>query len=304
MSGRLNLRWKAQVELSVAHASFVVATGANCTDRKIEQTLISPVTDINNRLLSASLDIGAFWKRYLLEILRESSMQQACTEALECSGCGEMQIEATSKAICSRLSDARLGFLTRFPKLSEQLPLRLKPLRDRWETVGQGLLLDIARQIWREPPNQWWPATTSAMMIQPMRGGDGGFDLESQSLWMEAVLTDVEPEVPEVLRMAWLITRMAIHSHIQTKSADPSLAKPWSLVSVPLVLSAGKSLELVRGDELPIRRAMELWQFGDTETAQTLAVWWPQFLDSDQPLPAALKILQHRLESSNSHTAE
>ncbi len=298
MAKRTSVRWVAQVELSAAHAAFVVATGAPCTDTKTEQRLIAPVTEINNRLLSASLDIGVFWEQYLLEVLREAEMQQACSVALMWSGCNEMQLDQTAKAISSRLSDARLGFLQRFPKLSEQLDLRARPLRERWETYGQGLLHEVGRLIWNEPPSDWWPATATALMVQPMRGGDGGYDIERNKLWMEAVLTDVDPTVPEVLRMAWLITRMAIESYIREKSTDQSLATPWSLVSVPLVLTSGEELELIRGRELPIRRAMELWQFGDASTADTLADWWQQFRRGSQPLPAALKVLDQRLEAS------
>jgi hypothetical protein len=294
----MNVRWAAQVELSAAHAAFIVATGARCTDSKTEQRLMAGVTDINNRLLSASLDISVFWEQYLLEIFRDTEMQQACTVALMWSGCNEMQVDQTAKAITSRLSDARLGFLQRFPKLSEQLDLRSKPLRERWDTFGQGMLREVGRLIWGEPPSDWWPASVSAMMVQPMRGGDGGYDVDRNKIWMEAILTDVDPEVPEILRMVWLITRLAIDSHIREKSADQSLATAWSLVSVPLVLSAGKELELVRTKELPIRRAMELWQFGDAGAAETLSEWWRQFCGANQPLPAALRVLDQRLVDS------
>ena len=304
MARRTNVRWVAQVELSAAHAAFIVATGARCTDSKTEQRLIAGVTDINNRLLSASLDIGVFWEQYLLEIFRETETQQACTVALMWSGCNEMQVDQTAKAITSRLSDARLGFLQRFPKLSEQLELRSKPLRERWETYGQGLLREVGRQIWAEPPNDWWPASVTAMMVQPMRGGDGGYDVDRNKIWMEAVLTDVDAAVPELLRMVWLISRMAIDSHIREKSADQSLATAWSLVSVPLVLSAGQELELIRTKDLPIRRAMELWQFGDASAAETLSDWWQQFRRANQPLPAALRILDQRLEDPGDRSAE
>jgi hypothetical protein len=285
--------------LSAAHAAFVVATGAPCSDARTEQRLIKPVTEINNRLLSASLDIGVFWEQYLLEILRETEMQQACTVALMWAGCNEMQLDQTSKAISSRLSDARLGFLQRFPKLSEQLELRARPLRERWDTYGQGLLRDVGRQIWGEPPNDWWPSSVTALLVQPIRGGDGGYDIERNKFWIEAVLTDVDPEISEVLRMAWLITKMAIDSYIREKSTDQSLATPWSLVSVPLVLAAGQELELIRSKELPIRRAMEVWQFGDAGSAETLSDWWKSFHRSSQPLPAALKVLDQRLEAAN-----
>lgn len=294
----MTLRWVAHVELSAAHAALVVATGARCIDSQTEQRLIAPVTEINNRLLSASLDIGVFWEQYLVELLRDTELQPACSIALMWSGCNEMQVEQTSKAICSRLSDARLGFLQRFPKLAEQLELRSKPLRERWETFGPGLLREIGRQVWGQPPSDWWPSPVTALMVQPIRGGDGGYEIERNRLWMEAVLSDIDPAIPEVLRVAWLVTRMAIDSYIREKSADQSLTVPWSLVSVPLVLAAGQDLELIPAGELPVRQAMELWRFGDAATADALAQWWQWFQKTKGPIPAALKVLEQRLETS------
>jgi hypothetical protein len=293
---KVNIRWVAHSDLSAAHAACVVARGIPCADQKTEQLLVGPVTEINNRLLSASIDVGAFWQRYMAEILNDIEISRACTISLLSSGCSELQVEQTSKAVSNRLSDARLAFLRRFPKLGEQLELRARPLRDRWDTFGPGLLTEVERQIWENsPPDDWWASRTSALMIQPVRGGDGGFDAEGGKFWIEAMLTDVDQAVPEVLRVAWLITRMAIETHTRDRSADQPLAKPWSLVSVPLVLTAAANLELINPDRLPIKRALELWQSADVNVAEILEDWWRQLTLTSAPLPVALKELDQTL---------
>ncbi len=296
MSNPVTVRWIAHTELSAAHAAFVVATGARCTDQKTEQLLVDPVTDINNRLLSSSIDVSSFWQHYLSETMNGADVTRACTVALLASGCSELQIEQTTKAISHRMNSARQAFLQRFPKLAEQLELRARPLRDRWDTVGPGLLGEVGRLVWQEsPPSDWWTQRIDALTVQPVRGGDGGFDAFRSTIWVEAMLTDVDPAVPEVLRVAWLITRMAIESYTRERSADQSLSTPWSLVSVPLVLSAARRLDIIGGSELPIHRAMELWQFSDAATAATLARWWDDYLDQPKPLPAALLALEQSL---------
>jgi hypothetical protein len=161
-------------------------------------------------------------------------------------------------------------------------------------------LREVGNQIWKDsPPELWWRPRITALTVQPIRGGDGGYDAESGKLWIEAMLTDADPAVPEVLRLVWLITRMAIETHIRDRSGDQSLARPWSLVSVPLVLTAAASLELVNEAHLPIKRAMELWQFGDASVAEKLADWWRHFTRSPTPLPRALRVLEEVLESSD-----
>lgn len=296
LAGNTKIQWVAHPELSAAHAAYLVATRAPCNDPKTEQTLIQPVTEANNRLFSASVDVGQFWQQYLLQVLSDVPMEQACGVALLAAGANEMQVEQTSKAVANRLGDARLAFTNRYPKLAEQLDLRARPLRERWETYGPGLLNQVGKQIWGDrPPADWWMPQVTALMVQPMRGGDGGYDASGARLWLEAMLTDVDPRVPEVLRVAWLVTSMAIDNYARGTSGELSLMRPWSLVSVPLVLNAGRELELLRGEELPTNEAMKLWHFADEEVAATVSQWWAVQADSTAPLPARLKRLDEML---------
>ena len=292
----MRIQWVPHPELSAAHAAYVVATGARCIDDKAEQVLVQPVTELNNRLLASSIDVGQFWRQYLLEIMADAGMQQACETALLSAGGSELQVEQTSAAIVRRLADARIAFLGRYPKLAEQLDLRARPLRERWETYGPGLLREIGKQVWGDsPPDDWWSPQVTALTVQPIRGGDGGCDASQSRFWFEAMLTDVDPHVPEILRIVWLVTRIAIESHVRHSSDDLRLMMPWSLASVPLVLSSALTLELIHGDSLPISQAMELWKFGDGRTAETVSVWWDEQRQQSGPLPAKLRELKDRL---------
>lgn len=296
LARKTKIQWVSHPELSAAHAAYLVATRVDCNDQKTEQLLIQPVTEVNNRLFASAVDVSRFWQQYLLQILSDVPMTQACGIALLSAGANEMQVDQTTKAIVNRLGDARLAFNNRYPKLVEQLDLRARPLRERWETYGPGLLNQVGKQIWGDgPPEEWWMPNVTALMVQPMRGGDGGCDTSGSRLWLEAMLTDVDQRVPEVLRVAWLVTSMAIDLYARETSGDLRLMRPWSLVSVPLVLSAARELELVRGDELPIREAMKLWHFGDDEVAEVVSQWWDGQADSTDPMPARLKRLDEML---------
>ncbi len=231
MTGKTRIQWVSHPELSAAHAAYLVATRARFNDQKTEQSLIQPVTEVNNRLFASAVDVSQFWQQYLLQILSDVPMEQACGVALLSAGANEMQVDQTTKAIVNRLGDARLAFNQRYPKLAEQLDLRARPLRERWETYGPGLLHQVGKKIWGEaPPADWWMPNVTALMVQPMRGGDGGCDAGACRLWLEAMLTDVDPRVPEVLRVAWLVTTMAIDQYTRETSGDLRLMRPWSLV--------------------------------------------------------------------------
>ncbi|MGB7327243.1 MAG: hypothetical protein WBD31_20370 [Rubripirellula sp.] len=295
-SRRAKVRWISTPELSVARAAYVVATGAPCSDAKTESLLIGPIADINDRLLSASIDVSAFWNHYFAGRFAESDLADATASALMAAGCNEMQLDQTAKVVKNRLGDVRTAFQSRYPKLTEQLDLRGRPLRERWDTYGEGLLREVERLIWKNsPPSDWWPTRTSAWLVQPLVGGDGGYGSggsdDGERFWIEAMLTDADPKVPEVVRVAWLVTQVAIANHSRQRSGETGLLTPWQYASVPLVLSAAAEVELVRGDELPIARAMELWNFGDPTAAARLTQWWKELVATPMPLPVALKKL-------------
>ena len=296
MSGLLQLRWEANAELSAAWATYVVATGMICTDEKTEQALVDSAKEINHRLVTASTDNRRFWTCFLDRCVAGDDADTVVAVSLMNAGCGELQLEPTAKAIGSRLGEARHLFFQRFPKLEEQLPLRFGPLRERWETIGPGLLREVERQVWQNsPPNDWWPAAVTVSAVQPIAGGGGGLDPDSDSIWVEAMLTDADPIIPEILRVIWLVTSLAIETHIRSRTGERMMSSAWSLVSVPLVLSAASHLEMFPPGDLPIGRAVQIWHGASPETVETLVRWWQEYAASTTPLPLALQELEASL---------
>lgn len=303
MASRVNVRWVVHTELSVAQAAYVVATGADCVDPKTEQLLVESVTGINTRLISASIDVAEFWQQYRSAIAAGENCQSGCAAALITAGCSEFQVEQTGKAIFSLLSECRIEFSRRFPKLSDQLELRGRPLKERWDTVGTGLLNDVLGRIWGEhQPEGWWPTRVDGLLIQPIRGGDGGFQSSANTFWIEAMLTDADPAVPEVLRIACLLTQMAIQKQMSDLEPDSPLGRAWNLAAVPVVLAAGAELEVLRAPALPVRQALALWLAADDSVSGKVDFWWQQHGATGTSLPVAIKELARLLDSNQPGT--
>lgn len=311
MAKKSNLRFQPAVDLSVIHAAFVVATGGVCSDQKTESALLGPTSEINTRLVSATVDVRGFWSALFASVAAGSAARQACQQALMSAGCSELQVDQTAAALGSRLDECRIAFQQRFPKLREQLELRSRPLMERWQTYGPGLLIDTARQIWASaPPEKWWPEDVDCLLVQPVRGGDGGFDSGQCRVWMEAMLTDADPTVGEVFRLAFWVTQVAVGRHLDAtlgRSESPSHPEdfgsgthrrtllPWNLGCVPIVLTAGVNLELFRAKPLPIQTAVKMWRLGDDAVGDVVAKWWQQWSDSGAAMPVALKALDRML---------
>lgn len=299
MAVSVKVKWKAQPRMSAIHAAYVVATNNRCSDIKTEAALAPAATEINQRLLSASLDMGAFWRRLLIEAAEDRDDKAAVEIALIASGCSELQLDSTTAAIVNRIRDCRTVMTNRFPKLAEQLELRGRPLIERFDAYGPGLLRAVGNFVWdKSPPKDFWPAKVEGLLVQPVHGGDGGYDADGGRFWIEAMLTDADASVPEVLRVVYLIATATMSRYTRDISGDQSISLPWGIATVPIVLTVASELELVRSEPLPIEAACRLWHVGDTATANTLTSWWNEFRKSRTPLPVALKALDRQLSEN------
>lgn len=305
MAANTRISWTPHPRLSAIHAAYVVAGGGRCVDPKTERLLVTPVTELNNRLLSASVDVGRFWRRLIVEVAGERGDgdrgdSRAVEIALSDGGLSELQLEPNAQGVSRLIADCRSVYAAQLPKLADQLRLRARPLKERWDAYGPGLLRAIASRIWDgSPPEDWWPPRVEALLLQPARGGAGGFDPDSQRVWVEAMLTDANPAVPEVLRVAWLVSRVAIELHTREKSGEHSRRLPWPFASIPIVLAAATDLELISATPMPVRAAMGLWDLGDHRQADVVERWWRERERAGTPLPVSLKTLAEMLRPSD-----
>ncbi|TWU63086.1 hypothetical protein [Crateriforma conspicua] len=300
------VRWSTHGRLSMLHAAHVVAGGAGCVDAATEKAMAAPVTQINARLVSESLDVYRFWDAVIrtAAVRKDGPVQRKAAikdyeQALLDAGGSELQSEQTASAIADLFSSAGSAFDRRFPKLNQQLELRGRPLREAWESYGPGLLNQISKKIWQgQPPDDWWPAKVNGYWVQPMRGGDGGVAPDGR-FWIEAMLTDAHRELPEVLRIAYLVTLIAVDEHIRQRSGEQWFTLPWPEAVVVVVLDAAAELDLVDDPESRIHLAVRHWLHRDLWLGEILKEWSSQWHSTGAVMPVAVKALakmidQHR----------
>ena len=101
------------------------------------------------------------------------------------------------------------------PGWEEQLAARTRPLRELWQARGPGFLRQLLRQLpprdSRTPPSLGgespvWPV----LAVLPLSGGHGLLLPDQQTLLLEAMLTDADDRLPEILRLAWLVVQRAL----------------------------------------------------------------------------------------------
>ena len=96
------------------------------------------------------------------------------------------------------------AFETTRPRAAEELPLRIDPLRSQWEARGPGLLAAMRRL---SADDLLVPAA-SLMLVQPVLGGGGLAHPSSNGVTFEGLLANPLPQLPEVLRLGWLLGQL------------------------------------------------------------------------------------------------
>lgn len=304
------MRWEIGDRLSPLHASRCWAAGLAGIDGGLATAMNGPLTELTQRLAADDVDLGVFWRSLVAEAAANQvggsrEDQEFCRHALTVAGAGEWTLDSTASAVASRLAEIRITFSERFPKLAQQLSLRGRPLREQWEAVGPGLL----RLIGKQTHEAFLPKGVTALLLLPYLGGGGDCDPRSGTLWIEAVLTNPVPEVPEVLRLAWLVGRIGLHRGLHPQARTPAPVLPMAvgdrptdllaLASIPIVLQAAAELELVpTPDTAPDRIGIAATQWcGQLPpgTIDVLTDWWKQSRELKPAFPISIKALDRML---------
>lgn len=312
------VRWDLTDRLSALHAAHCWAAGCSGIDAQLTSKIATPLADVSARLVAADIDLALFWRQLVADAAGGADDEQACSSALASAGLGVLAIDSTAAAIASGLAETRLAYQERFPKAAGQLELRARPIREQWDAYGPGLL----RRIGKQTHESYVPKSVTGVMLSPYRGGDGDCRPAADTLWLEAVLTNPVPSVPEVLRVAWLVTRIGIgqqgladaadtgpHTSTGERSSDRA-SLIVALAALPVTLDAAAYLEIGSAGEVDgrwIQAALSAWfpagwglAIGgtDQEVVETLANWWRQHSELQPPFPVTLKALDRMLPAT------
>jgi len=178
-----------------------------------------------------------------------------------------------------------------WPELERQLALRQGPLAQQWEARGPGLLKALARMtdpLLIAPRATVWP-------VIPVSAGGGAAHVAYNAVRIEAVLADPLPQLPETLRLGWLLAQLQwdlpdLHSTLLL----PRQLEVGALALVPGILAAGEYVELTRCDEATLSLALTNWlpeRSDSAGQARLLWDWWQVYQAQRPSLPVALGAL-------------
>lgn len=181
------------------------------------------------------------------------------------------------------------------PELAEELAMRVRPLREQWEARGPGML----RQIGRLTDDAVVPNAAEIVIVSPYAGGHGLAHPRHNRITLEGVLIHPHPQLPEPLRLAWLLAQLNSDLPRFADALPPGRsAFTFAVAMAPATLAAAQEVELATCDELTLESAFEAWGLSGmlpADAPQRVLHWWNAWLDRAATWPVAVAALERLL---------
>ena len=235
------LDWHPSAATSGLHAVAALAAGRPLNHPAAQAAWQAPATRLATLLDQLSQPPHAGWQRLIghsarITDPRELAEQTVGPEPLDNRNERVTALEQTLAPILGSISQL-------FPRLEAELELRCRPLREQWDTCGPGLLRDCCRRLGLKPSAE----TITVLPVYPVLGGAGEIHPADRSLRIEAVLTNPHPQLPELVRLAWLLMRLLSPESIPASDL------------IPAVLASAEEVEAASCNPLTQQLAQQTW---------------------------------------------
>lgn len=295
----IDLTWTASFSASCLHVADALLRGRTLADQTLQTALDQP-----SQALAAEIDALGLPREGTLAQLTEFSAEldnnrQLAKRAIVKTVGNSRASSGAVERLAGRIAELENAFRAARPGAADELAVRGEPLRQQWEARGPGLLSAVGRLT----EENLIVSVARVVLVQPALGGAGAAQLRTNSVRLEAVLTHPDPQLPETLRLGWLLSQLnqdlPIYSDTIRPERLPHLAR---LAMLPPVLASSELVEWAQLDAPTLRRALVRWYLAeesdrnklDTLTA-TLLDWWSIYTSSSPRWTVALAALDEMI---------
>ena len=199
----------------------------------------------------------AFWDPLVADALYRSGLdpQRADDVLLDVILADRLPEGVDALRIQNELRSAIDLFVENQPSFHQEMELRSQPLKQQWLARGPGFLRQLDERVGRSNDQR-----VTLFGVMPNRGGWGTTVPAANAMLIEWLLTDVEDRVPEITRLAWLVTRIRI------AQCGPHAA---TFDAFDMTLQIATSLEWLSDNDATRHLAEQLWSVrtpGSTNT--------------------------------------
>lgn len=285
------IRWRPSVPASHLHIAWALSQNIPPVDPRLVGAVTDASCDLAATIKSAQLPAERFW-RHLIPLSPNLANRRQFVETAVGKVLGRgARLDVFVSTLETKLAALDLAVKTALPTLADDLQLRERPLREQWEARGPGMLSHIANFT----EETLIVEECDVLLVLPAIGGYGEADLPYNSVRIEGVLANPVSELPEVVRLAWLISQLQLDlpAHSENIHADrlPHVAQ---YAMLPPALLAAESVELLRFTPELIGQAISTWQLKappDIDAAAIVSEWWQTYIETRPPWNIALAAL-------------
>lgn len=290
----IRLRWLASHSLSGLHAAAAIARGQTFADQDLSAALREPALAMQAEIDAMGLPAARFWRMACaLATTFDNNRQLAKMAAYRTLG--HASPNEISERLGGRISDVEAALLRIKPNVVEELALRRGPLRDHWEARGPGLL----SRVFALTDTKLMVDAADIVLVLPALGGAGEAQLQNNSVRIEAVLTNPHPQLPETVRLAWMLAQLHLDLPVYAEEMHiDRLPHVAALAMTPAILAAAEQVELAPFNDDMVRLAIDAWQvdtLGASDPVDVLMRWWEAYAESRPPFDVAFKALDEML---------
>ncbi len=271
----MELQWTANGNVSVYHTAWCIAHFPTQTEH-CQDSLRTAALALDKLCGNFHVPKSRFWDQLLTLSATVHFTSDLAKRVMARTGLSSPHQQAL---LAGHLNECRRAFEGCFPKFGSEIPLRAGPLRQLWEAQGPGLL----RMIARTTDEGLLVENAEVTLVQPILGGFGYAHLVTNRIHFEAVLINAAPELPETLRLAWLLAQLDLERPVYSELINTSRLRSLAgLAMLPVVLTAGQELDVCRCTTELIEQAVALWQADTLELKQShaaavLTSWWETY---------------------------
>ncbi|MEW4563317.1 hypothetical protein AB1K70_12375 [Bremerella sp. JC770] len=292
----LDLRWQENTWTSCLHAAQILAGNPpSGVSEDLVKAVGPAVKSLVSELRMAQVIPKLFWRHALPLSAQIDGKAELAKVVLRKTHGLEASESAYATSIGGALTDLAHAYATAIPKAADELLLRRRPLREAWEARGPGLLHFLQRVL----PEEFLPETADVILVLPISGGRGTAHLAYNSVRLEGMLYDPNPQLPEVARLGWLLSQLRLDLPMYSEEIDPDrIGTVARLATLPGILYAAEEVELIRPGTVRLADALKLWQVthtGHEALAEIVSQWWQTQETRRAPWRIALLALDRML---------
>ena len=290
------LRWLASMSASCFYATKAIIRGDRFVHDLLAERLRMPAHRLQAELQVNKIDRERFLDHVAaLSVGIENNDQLAETALIKTLGKSNTDVHV-AHAIAGRFADLESEFNQACPSALEELSTRAEPLRMQWDAHGPGILHALTQLT---HPNIL-PERADVVLVLPVLGGGGTADLPTNTVRMEAVLADPIPELPEHLRLAWLVAQLNMDVPVFCERIPGRrVPRAAAMAMIPAILAAAQEVGVAKFDQANVERALSAWQMEWTmvpEIAHMLLSWWETYQQKKSRFSMALTALDRMLD--------